>query len=289
MKKGIIACLLIALLALMVTGCVTNKEDIKLMSEKEAASYAKKAFGKAEVVSTETAEDAVIYTLQDAEYGFTYTLRHSVFRVVIDASVTDFYDDSISSDFDWAYRQYILGKIHPDNIARDVLGANRAGNDVLVWLNYSGEAEAKAKLPRMADQIRGIDKRGYFKEYGIGACAGETNLGTYYMSVDKYVSAAEDYVEQMTRHFAVEVNRNSGDLSGITYLYYEAVQFKDVDRLQMEWLHDQDASPEDWTYCYHFDYKGNTYFMLDDIVFIEDAPDIRGNHYSDYYTSFWFE
>ena len=93
----------------------------------------------------------------------------------------------------------------------------------------------------------------------------------------------------LTRHFAVEVNRNSGDLSGITYLYYEAVQFKDVDRLQMEWLHDQDASPEDWTYCYYFDYKGNTYFILDDIVFIEDAPDIRGNHYSDYYTSFWFE
>ena len=90
-------------------------------------------------------------------------------------------------------------------------------------------------------------------------------------------------------HFSVEVNHNSSDHTGITYLYCERVQYKDVERLQMEWLHDKDAAPEDWTVAYYFDYKGNTYFMLDDIVFIRDAEGIEGDHLSDYYTSYWFD
>jgi predicted small secreted protein len=288
MKKGIVACMLIALLALLVTGCVTNKEDIQLMSKTEAARYARKNFGKAEVISSDTSEDTVIYTLQDEEYGFTYTIRHYIYRVVIDASVTGFYSDAITSDFSEKYQEHILAEIAPDNVARDVMGANRAGHDVLVWLNYNSEAEARAKLPRVADQIRSVDKRGYFKEYGIGAYAGETNLGTYYMGTDQYVSDADDYAEQMMYHFSVEVNHNSSDHTGITYLYCERVQYKDVERLQMEWLHDKDAAPEDWTVAYYFDYEGQTYFMLDDIVFIRDAEGIEGNHLSDYYTSYWF-
>lgn len=289
MRKVMALCLCVCLVLVGLAGCKTSIEDFTLMDEKDAARYARKNFGKAEVISSDTSEDTVIFTLQDEEYGFTYTIRHYIYQIVIDASVTQFYDDSISSDFPIKYRDYILGEIAPDNIARDAMGSNRAGNDVLAWLNYSGEAEAKAKLPRVADQIRSIDTRGYFKEYGIGAYAGETNLGTYYMGTDTYVSAADDYAEQMTYRFAVETNHNSSDLSGITYLYCERVQFKDVERLHMQWLHDKEATPEDWTYSYYFDYKGETYFMLDDLVFIKDGEGIEGNHMSAYYTSYWFD
>lgn len=289
MKKVLALCLCACLLFLGLTGCVTNKEDIDLMSEKDAARYARKSFGKAEVIATETGEDTVIFTLQDKEYGFTYTIKHYIYRIVIDASVTGFYDDAITSDFPDAYRAYILEELALGNIARDAMGHNRAGKDTLVWLDYADEAQAREMLPLVAERIQGIDKRGYFKEYGIGAYAGETNLGTYYMGTEEFVTAADDYAEQMMHHFAVEVNHNSGDHTGITYLYCEPVQFKDVERLRMEWLHDKEATPEDWTVAYYFDYEGKTYFMLDDIVFIKDAEGIEGNHQSDYYTSYWFD
>ena len=61
-----------------------------------------------------------------------------------------------------------------------------------------------------------------------------------------------------------------------------------MERLNLEWLDGDGQTPDDWTTAYYFDYNGETYFMLDDLVFIKDAEGIEGNHYSSNYTSYWF-
>lgn len=288
MKRVLALCLCVCLLIAGLAGCKTSPEEFDLMDEKDAARYARRQFGKAEVLESETTEEYTNFTLRDEEYGFTYNLKHYIYRITIDAAVTNFYDDSVTTNFPKEYRAYILGELALDNIARDAMGYNRAGKDTIVWLDYESEAQAREMLPQVADRIRQVDSRGYFEDYAIAACAGERNLGSYYMGTDEFITAADEYAEQMLCRFSVEVNHNSGDQTGITYLYCEEVQFKDVERLRMEWLNDQEATPEDWTVAYYFDYKGKTYFMLDDIVFIRDAEGIEGNHMSAYYTSYWF-
>lgn len=289
MKKGLAICLCFCLLLLGLTGCKTDKEEISLLTEKEALRYAKNRFGNALVVSTEEIEDGVCYTLQDEEYGFLYTIKDQIFQVAIDASKTGFYDHTVSSNFDQAYRLCLMEKLKSTEKIYPHWGSNPSGDAVLFGLSVESEEEAKEKLPELAQKVQMLDQRKFFGEYHLGAYMGDEYLGSYGMKTRKYEPAAAENQEQMLRRFAVEVNRNSGDLTGITAVGYEKVQLKDVEQLEMQWLHDKELTPEDWTYCYYFDYKGQTYFMLDDIVFIEDAPGIRGNHYSDYYTSYWFE
>jgi len=286
--KKILLFALSMLLVITTTGCKSKKEDVKLLTKKEMAIYAEENYGKANVINEEQKDSSIIYTLQDEEYKFNYTCTSYVYEAFFDATSMG-YTRGLTSDFDKQYKDYIVKTINLDNIYDAALTINRAGDDVLFSIYYENEKEAKEDIEIITNKIKELDKRDYFKNYYIGVYDNNEYIGSFNIDSKEYKNKYEEYVGQMTGWFAAEVNNTNVDLEGITYLYYKRVQYKDVERLKMEWLHNKNLTPEDWTTAYYFDYKGETYFMLDDLVFIEEAEGINGKyHYSDYYTSYWF-
>lgn len=265
--------------------CSSDKEKVKLKSEEGIVKYASNIYGKANYVSKETRENSIKYTLEDKEYKFKYTCTSYKANVCIDATCSNIYYEETDCDFDENYRGYIMDRLNLDNEYSNIyIGGSR-----IFALSYSSEEEALQNVNKVAKELKKIDGRNYFKDYGISIYDNNGQyLGVYDIKSDKYLNKYEEQVSSMTASFAAEVNRNSSDLTGIKYLYYKRVKYKDVEKLQMEWLYKKDVTEDDYTTAYYFKYNGEEYFMLDDKVFIDYS--VFNRYISDeYYTSYWFE
>lgn len=280
--KKILLLIIIPLLLFNITGCKFNKEDVKLKDEKSIIKHARTNYGKATLINKENSQEKIIYTLKDNEHKFTYECSSYISNVCIDADCADIYYETTSCDFDENYQKYILDTLNLDNVYNKHLG-----HDYLFSLKYENEKQAKKELKNIAKKIKKIDKRKYFSNYNIKVYDNSGYIGIYDLKNNKYVNRYEEAIDQMTHNFAVEVNHNSGNFDGIKFLYYKRIQYKDVERLQLEWLYKKNMTNEDWTTAYYFDYYGKTYFMLDDKVFIPE--NVFGIYIADKnYTSYWF-
>lgn len=84
-------------------GCST-----KLKTSDDAVAYAKIHYGSAEFISEEKDGDSkVVFTLQDKDYGFQYTVTSAVTEMNIDGSSFGKYE-STSDDYLSCYRDFIL-------------------------------------------------------------------------------------------------------------------------------------------------------------------------------------
>ena len=292
MKKRILLCTAIVLLLISMTGCKSKKEEVKLKSEKEIVQYASKEYGKAKYISKESGTDLIKYTLQDNEYKFNYECTSSITQFCIDGSCAESYFETTTCNFDDSYQNYILDTLNLDNIYKNFYQnyPNNSGSKEFIFaVNYENEEEAKKSVGSIAKRVTDIDTRKYLSNYYIALYDNNnTYFGVYNITTNKYISRYDAAVDSMTHAFATEVNKNSGNLDGIKYLYYERIQYKDVEKLQMEWVYKKNVTSEDWTTAYYFEYYGKTYFMLDDKVFITDE-NIFDRYIADkYYTSYWF-
>ena len=292
MKKRVLLCTAIALLLVSMAGCKSKKEEVKLKSEKEIVQYASKEYGKAKYISKESGSDLIKFTLQDNEYKFYYECTSSINQFCIDLSCAEAYFETTTCNFDGSYKNYIVDTLNLDNIYKNFhqnYPSNSGEKEFLVALNYENEEEARKNIGSIAKRITDIDTRKYLSNYYI-ALYDNNNMyfGVYNITTNKYINRYDAAVDSMTRAFASEVNKNSGNLDGIKYLYYKRIQYKDVEKLQMEWVYRKNVTAEDWTTAYYFEYYGKTYFMLDDKVFITDK-NIFNRYIADkYYTSYWF-
>lgn len=290
MKKFLVSTFIVLLMISMM-GCTDDRQTVKLQSEEEVLRYAASSFGAAKIVGTEKNDEknSVTYTMQDTEYGFQYTITSYASEFSLDGSKTDLYFEESDDNFAKEYHRYIMSQISESDILDDTMSYNRAGRGTLLTIRSAGEKNPQEDAQKVIDLVKKVDGRKYFKDYCIAIC---DDNGYYLGSCDiengTFTNRYEEYAEQMTYRFAVEVHGTTNDLSGIAYLHYEQVQYKDVERLNLEWLDGDGQTPDDWTTAYYFDYNGETYFMLDDLVFIKDAEGIEGNHYSSNYTSYWF-
>lgn len=270
------------LLLVLVTGCFNNKNNLK--TKDEILDYVEKKYGDATYDSDTPKSNSIIYTLKDKENGFKYTCTSSSVKN------NDKNTETTECDFDNKYSEYILNKLNLDNTYERVTSTNSAGDNTVFGLKYESEDKAIETMPEISKKIKEIDTRRHFRDYYIKIFDNNgTYLGSYSIDKDSYENKYEEKVEQFTNDFSKEVNEKSGDLTGIYYLYYKRVQFKDIDRLKLEWLDDDDIKDTDWTTAYYFSYNDQTYFMLDDRVTIENVNGIKGNHSSKYFTSYWFE
>ena len=279
------------ILVLIITGCRTDKSKIKLLNKKEILNYVKYNYGIAHIQGINKSVDSIDYSLLDDEYNFIYTCTSYKKEVCVAASCSGYYERELSCDFEEKYQKYIIQKINLNNIVE--IYSNPNLDKVLLSLHYSNEDAAKKDIKNVINKIKKIDKRNYFGDYNIEIY--DTNeqeigkeIGIYSIKTGKYTSMYDKNIEQMTYAFAVVVHGTTNNKSGIKFLYYKKVQYKDVEGLKMEWLHDKSIKEDDWTVAYYFDYKGTTYFIIPDIVFIENEDGIDGNHYSEEYTNYWF-
>lgn len=274
------------------TGCKSKKEEVKLKSKNEIVQYASKEYGKAIYISEESGSDFIRFTLQDNEYKFNYECTSSVTQLCIDGSCAEAYFEVTTCNFDDCYKKYIVDALNLDNIYKDFYQnypSNSGSKEFILAVNYENEEEAKKNVGVIAEMINEIDTREYLSNYHIAIYDNNnTYLGVYNITTNKYLSRYDAAIDSMTRAFATEVNKNSGNLDGIEYLYYKRIQYKDVEKLQIEWLYNKNVTAEDWTTAYYFEYYDKTYFMLDDKVFITDE-NIFNRYIADkYYTSYWF-
>ena len=293
-KKRIIimlSTLIVIVLSIITTGCTSDKSKIKLLNQKDILKYVKRNYGTAIIEDKNITDDSAKYTLSDKEYNFKYNCTSYKKEICIAASCSGNYERKTSCDFEENYKKYIVDKLNLNNIVE--IYSNPNLDKILLSLHYASEADAKNDINNVIKKIKSIDKRNYFVDYNIEIY--DTNeqeidkeFGVYNIKTGEYTSVYDKNIEQMTYSFAVVVHGTTNDKSGIRYLYYKRVQYKDVEGLKMEWLHDKSIKADDWTVAYYFDYKGTTYFIIPDIVFIENEDGIDRNHYSEQFTNYWF-
>ena len=274
-----------------ITGCTSDKSKVKLLNQKEILKHAKKYYGKAIVKEENRTDDSVTYTLEDKEYGFAYTCTSYKDEICIAASCSGYYVSSLTCNFEENYGKYIIQNLNLNNIVKIYSSPNL--DKIFLSLHYPDEDSAKNDIKKIIDQIKSIDKRKFFIDYNIKIY--NTNqqeigkeIGLFNIKTGKYTNVYDRDIEQMTFEFAGVVNGTANDKSGIKFLYYKKVQYKDVEGLKMEWLNDKSIKEDDWTVEYYFDYRGKTYFIIPDIVFIVDEDGVDRNYYSEKYTNYWF-
>jgi len=276
----------------MLEGCTG-----KLKTKQEMSDYAKKNFGSAIVVKEESSVSesdsnakAINYTMQDDEYKFNYTCTTSLSKLCIDNSCTNDYLEGTDCNFKWKYIEYIKNNVDIGNKYDTKDNNSYSSDDILMYVKYGNEEEAKDEASKISKIIKDIDNRNYFKNYYVGVFdLNNVYIGAIDIDNGIYKNIYEENIKKMTYEFAATVNYNNSKLDGITYLYYKRVQYKDVERLKLEWLDSDKITGDDWTTEYFFDYYGTTYFEIPDYVYIKDAEGINGSHYSEYYTSYWFK
>lgn len=290
MKKNIL-CVLCALVILCLCGCSTKKEDVKLKTEKEITQYASNKYGTAIYVSKETNTNLIKYSLQDKEYKFDYECTSYISKLCIDATCAELYDETTTCNFDTNYKKFIIDTLNLDNIYEDYITNYPSNSErkFIFAVNYENEEMKKENLQEITKKFKKIDNRKYYDNYHIAVYDNNNiYIGVYDTTTNKYIDRYEEAVEQMTRSFAVEVNNSSSNLNGITFLNYKRIQYKDVEKLQLEWIDKNNITENDWTTAYYFKYNDNIYFMLDDKVFIKDESFFNRRIYDKYYTSYWF-
>ena len=92
---------IIMLLAVVLSGCALNKEDVKLASEKQMLRYCERTFGPCEIISFEASDDRITYQVRDEEKGFTYEAESYVSTIWLDTVWG--YTERKASDFGSVY------------------------------------------------------------------------------------------------------------------------------------------------------------------------------------------
>ena len=277
---------LLFILSIILVGCTTDKSKIKLATSKDVLKYVKKNYGEAtitnEIVGTENAS----YVLEDKKDKFTYECHDYIQQFCIDATCSGFYSHKLQCDFEKEYRKYIIEKLDLKNI----IDSYSPNSNLLLKLHYPDEKSAINDKKRVIEKIKKVDKRKFFLNYNIKIYDDEENyLGIYNIKTGKYINKYEEKIDQMTYSFAVIVHKTTSDLSGIKYLYYKKIQYKDVERLKMEWLSNSSLKEDDWTAAYYFKYEGRVYFILPDEVYFKEAEGFEGDYHSGKYNSYWFK
>lgn len=77
-RKAKLVISIIVLSIILLTGCSSKKELVKLTTKQEMVKKVKKEYGKANYISQENITDSTIYNFSDNEYNFIYKCKSSV-------------------------------------------------------------------------------------------------------------------------------------------------------------------------------------------------------------------
>jgi len=94
-------------------------------------------------------------------------------------------------------------------------------------------------------------------------------------------------VDSIIHLFVTEVNKNSGNLDEIKYLYYKRIQYKDVENYKWNGCIKK-CNSRRLDYCILFWIYGKTYFMLDGKVVITNENVFNRYITDKYYINYWF-
>ena len=203
MKKICIACILIFSF-LFLTGCSSSKEDVKLLTEKEATNYAKEHFGKATIKKIKSkAEDKITYILTDKEYKFDYEITSYIDQFCLDGSCGDIYYDSTISDFAEQYYNYIISSskekvatiekkynvsIESDDGWNKINGSYKiksCATQAAFYSVYNNEKNIMIDAAKeLADYIKKVDNRAFFNNCSIWVRDNEKNSNDVYPRID---------------------------------------------------------------------------------------------------------
>ena len=95
---------------ILLTGCASSPEGVRLTNKSNILTYAKHTYGLAEHVSQRSGEHSITHTLKDKEYGFIYTIKSYANAVGMDGSIF-WYSEEKSSDFEKKYQECLLSQL----------------------------------------------------------------------------------------------------------------------------------------------------------------------------------
>lgn len=282
--RKIIAILLFIAALFSLNGCHFSKDSVELASKSEILEYAQQKFGESTYLSTSKGDDSIEYSLRDNQYGFEYTIKSFVQPYGMDGSVFG-YSEEKSSDFESIYCNYICAELS-EFISKNEKELNvefqRAKyvsyeyfGDVLVGEDVDIEAAIKF-VENMANQITGIDDRGYFSnsEIDLKYRDGEELIGSYIFKETKFKTD-----EELSIDFYMDRARQMLK-SDVEYQRLETVKRSDVfglSEFQIVSMPNTANDTKEYVNCYYFVSNNKEYFIAD--VVIEDGSSIRQHVY----------
>ena len=286
--KKILSLLSLIIMIIAIAGCESNPEDVKLKSSNDIKKYVNKNYGKAKLINTQKEENSITDTLEDNQYQFTYTCNSYASGINIDGSNFG-YNENTSCDFDSNYQKYILDKLNLNNIYTTQMYSLSDDYKIIFSVKYDNEDEIVKNKDELVQSIKNIDKRKYFINYRIKVYNDKEYLGSIGIKDSKFINVDDENIKQMTYEFAVAVHNTTNDTNGIKYLYHKKEQYKNIEKLNMEWLYNKNVNEDDWVTLYYFEYEGKIYFIINEQVYINNEDGFKKNYYNGNYTSYWFK
>lgn len=263
----ICAIIILLLTIVLLTGCASSPESVKLANKSSILTYAKHEYGEAEFVSKKDGENRVEYILKDKQYGFTYEIVSFAQSVGMDGS-TFWYSEEKSSNFDTQYQQYILSEIKPyiDKKTEEInVDLKTSISPDLFFAEIQLKTESNIStaitfLKELGQKILEIDDRKYFTSSEISLVNQNRydKIGSFDFSDGKYKSLEEEHIEYYTDRMSQIMKINKKELQ---YLYKKEMLVQDVPGLSNESIVHVLGTDMENIECYHFNYDNKEYFI----------------------------
>lgn len=204
MKKTILLCILI-IGVFFLTGCSFSKEDVKLLTKKEATNYAKENFGKAtfKEIKSET-EEEVVYVFLDSKYKFEYEITSYIDQLCLDpTSCADVYSQRTDSNFAKQYYNYIISSSQNEvsviekkynvsiknddgyhSVKQDYYLDDCATQAAFYSVYGDNTNEKTNAANELADYVKKVDNRKFFSKCSIWIRGNEKNSNDVYPRID---------------------------------------------------------------------------------------------------------
>ena len=260
-----------------IVGCASTPEGVKLASKSEILRYAEMNFGNAEYITQEEKDTSIIYTLQDKQYGFEYTVKTFAQEQGMDGSVFG-YTENKSNNFINCYLAYIAEQL--DQIVEDGLQFEQVKYPTQEYfakivVSCGLTKNIISQIEIICKQIEDIDTRGYFSNSKLyvenedGETLGAYNFGNnefktqyndqvlYYMETAKSIIKYDVYYHQ-------KATKDKLDVDGLSECTLASILGTDNDTKEQ-------------INCYYFGANDKEYFIADVLV------DNLNAKYSQYY------
>ncbi len=265
MKKAVLG-LLAAFLAIVLAGCASSPDKVKLMTWKQIIKYCGEEFGACELVSVHEAGSRRECTLRDVEKGFEYTFVSYAAPVGLDGAVFGHteshgctFPDAYMSDFLDTYRN-VFSEFEAGGCSADMDGSHR----VLTGPESSVVGFGEAVCCGMAK----YDTRHYWTDGDRLFLQGPdgSELGQY--------SVERGYLDQDTVENEWLLDRAAGNmgvpvdkLSMVSWEFARYDSLPGYDRTARVNVVGSDNDTKDTCRVVRFTYEGEMYFVADVVVY----------------------
>ena len=250
---------------ILLTGCASSPEGVRLTNKSNILTYAKHTYGLAEHVSQRSGENSITHTLKDKEYGFTYTIKSYANAVGMDGSIF-WYSEEKSSNFEKKYQECLLSQLEEyikekAEETKTIVEYGKYPDIFFAEVKTTTESDIPKTIDfikELGQKICELDTRNYWKETQISLMdeKGYDKIGAFFFKDGTYKSADEESIDYyMDRASQIMGIKNQ------EYLYQKTILVGDVPGLSEETIVHVIGTDMKNIECYYFSYQGKEYFI----------------------------